>query len=312
MLEMNQRMFPHALNHRASILLIGSCFSDEIGRRLVQNGFQTHINPGGTLFHPLALAKMLDWAIDSQQSLSTLQRADIWLSWDLAGSFYALTEVQLQQKLMQLRAELIKALQESSHLLITFGTSWAYRLKSGQRLVANCHKQSSDHFSKENTSVEEMLQVWKELIEKIKLLNPAIKLIFTVSPVRHSRDGLHENNLSKARLLLLVEQLMTVSNCHYFPAYEIVNDQLRDYSFFKEDGVHPNSKATDYVWDFFKRYFIEPETQLVLDEWKSLQEAMSHRIMYPDSKAGILHLEQLSKRKETFFLKYPQFKPIQP
>ena len=312
MLEMNQQKFPFSLNHQASLLLLGSCFSDEIGQRFVQNGFQATVNPGGTIFHPIALAKLLSFACQESENLRVCQRDDIWLSWDLSGGFYALSEQELQAKMQELRIKLFNDIQQSTHLFITFGTSWAYRLQADQNLVANCHKHSSDQFAKENSSVEEMLHAWVELIEQIKRLNPEIKFIFTVSPVRHSKDGLHENNLSKARLFLLVEQLMTFSNCHYFPAFELVNDQLRDYLFFKEDGVHPNDKATDFVWNFFKHNYLEPETQLLLDEWESLQVAMRHRIMYPDSKAGILHQVQLNKRQEDFFLKYPQFRPTQP
>lgn len=311
MLEFSQQKFSNPLTHEASILLIGSCFSDEIGQHLVQNGFEATVNPGGTIFHPLALAHLLDWALNENKQLRSIQREDIWLSWDLSGSVYALTEQELQLQLKQLRNKLFKCISEGTHLMVTFGTSWAYRLREDQNIVANCHKQSTEQFSKENTGVEEMLQVWKVLIGQIKSLNPEINFIFTVSPVRHSKDGLYENNLSKARLFLLVEQLTAISNCFYFPAYELVNDQLRDYAFFKEDGVHPNAKATNFVWNFFKRNYLNSETQLLLDEWESLQVAMKHRVMYPESKAGILHQLQLKKRQEDFFSKHPQFRTIQ-
>jgi hypothetical protein len=311
MLEISQQKFSNPLTHEASILLIGSCFSDEIGQYLVQNGFEATVNPGGTIFHPLALAHLLEWALNENKQLRSIQREDIWLSWDLSGSVYALTEQELQLQLKQLRNKLFECISECTHLMVTFGTSWAYRLREDQNIVANCHKQSAEQFSKENTGVEEMLQVWKVLIGQIKSLNPEINFIFTVSPVRHSKDGLYENNLSKARLFLLVEQLTAISNCFYFPAYELVNDQLRDYAFFKEDGVHPNFKATNFVWNFFKRHYLDPDTQLLLEEWESLQVEMKHRVMYPDSKAGILHQVQLKKRQEDFFSKHPQFRTIQ-
>lgn len=311
MLEMSQQKFSDPLTHEASILLIGSCFSDEIGQCLVQNGFEATINPGGTIFHPLALAHLLEWALNENKQLRSIQREDILLSWDLSGSVYALTEQELQLKLKQLRKKLFKCISECTHLMVTFGTSWAYKLHKDQQIVANCHKFPADKFSKENTSVEEMRQVWKALIGQIKSLNPEIKLIFTVSPVRHSKDGLYENNLSKARLFLLVEQLTAISNCFYFPAYELVNDQLRDYSFFKEDGIHPNAKATAYVWDFFKRNYLEPATQLVLKDWDALQVAMKHRILYPESKGAAIYRKHLHNQKEEFFTKHPQFRTIQ-
>jgi hypothetical protein len=299
------------IEHGKPLLLLGSCFSDEIGQCLQQNGFAAQVNPGGTLFHPLAIAKLLNWALDDKQTLRTFPRADVWLSWDLAGSVYAMSEAALLEKLTQLKTQLRKALLESSHLLLTFGSAWAYRLNEDQSLVANCHKQPSQFFSKEQTMVQTIVDTWKALIDLIKQHNPTISIVFTVSPVRHAKDGLHENNLSKAKLLLAIEALVEVTNCAYFPAYELVLDQLRDYSFFKEDGVHPNEKATAHVWDYFKRNFCSDQTQQILKEWEALQLALQHKLLYPESQEAQQHNARLGQMKIAFKEKYPEFTATQ-
>lgn len=307
MLTLPDNPFKEKIEHGNPLLLLGSCFSDEIGLRLQQNGFDALVNPGGTLFHPLAIAKVLNWALDESSTLRTFPRADVWLSWDLAGSIYAMSEAALHEKLAQLKIQLRKSLLDSSHLLITFGSAWAYRLQEDQNLVANCHKQPSQLFSKEQTTVQIIVETWKALIHLIKQHNPAIYIVFTVSPVRHVKDGLHENNLSKARLLLAVEALVDATNCAYFPAYELVFDQLRDYAFFKEDGVHPNEKATAHVWDYFKRNFCSDQTGRVLKEWEALQLALQHKLLYPESQEAEQHKARLAQMKTAFKEKYPKF-----
>jgi hypothetical protein len=192
-------------------------------------------------------------------------------------------------------------------MLITFGSAWAYRLQEDQNLVANCHKQPSQLFSKEQTTVQTIVETWKALIHLIQRHNPTISFVFTVSPVRHAKDGLHENNLSKARLLLAVEALVDATNCAYFPAYELILDQLRDYAFFKEDGVHPNEKATAHVWDYFKRNFCSDQTGQVLKEWEALQLALQHKLLYPESQEAQHHNARLAQMKTAFKEKYPKF-----
>ncbi len=307
MLTLPDKPFKEKIEHGKPLLLLGSCFSDEIGSRLQQNGFEALVNPGGTLFHPLAIAKVLTWALEESSTLRTFPRADVWLSWDLAGSIYAMSEAALYEKLEHLKIQLRKALFESSHLLITFGSAWAYRLQEDQNLVANCHKQPSQLFSKEQTTVQTIVETWKALIHLIQQHNPTISIVFTVSPVRHAKDGLHENNLSKARLHLAVEALVEATNCAYFPAYELVLDQLRDYAFFKEDGVHPNDKATAHVWDYFKRNFCSDQTQQIIKEWEALQLALQHKLLYPESQEAKQHSARLTQMKTAFKEKYPEF-----
>lgn len=290
------------------VTLIGSCFSDEIGRLLQANGFLVCINPGGTLFHPLAISKLIRWALNEQFTpLRTQQRNDIFLSWDLSGTFYAMSEEALLEKTRLLHQELRAQLQKSSHLLLTFGSTWAYTLSSDQQLVANCHKAPKSNFSKEITELEQLQTQWLDLLEELMRFNPNLQVVLTISPVRHLKDGLVENNRSKARLHLLVETLCEKANCFYFEAFELVTDQLRDYIYFKEDGAHPNQKAIDVVWAHFQQSLMEASTRTILEEWGVLQKSKAHHILYPESREAKQLQEVLEKRTTAFFRKYPDF-----
>lgn len=290
------------------ITLIGSCFSDEIGRLLQANGFLVCINPGGTLFHPLAISKLIRWALNEQFTpLRTQQRNDIFLSWDLSGTFYAMSEEALLEKTRLLHQELRVQLQKSSHLLLTFGSAWAYTLSSDQQIVANCHKAPKSNFSKEITALEQLQTQWLDLLEELKHFNPNLQVVLTISPVRHLKDGLVENNRSKARLHLLVETLCEKASCFYFEAFELVTDQLRDYIYFKEDGAHPNQKAIDVVWAHFQQSLMEASTRTILEEWGALQKSKAHHILYPESREAQQLQEVLEKRTTAFFRKYPEF-----
>jgi len=297
----------HKFAHQQPKLLLGSCFSEEIGSLLQHNGFDCLVNPGGTLFHPLTLAKLLNWALDEPAPLRILQRDDIFLSWDLSGTFYALSAQDFEQKVKTLHHNLRHYLQHASHLLLTFGTAWVYELKSDSLIVANCHKAPSADFKKHLSDLTTLQETWLLLIERLQQFNPDLALVFTVSPVRHLKDGLIENTRSKARLQLLVEALCEVPNCHYFEAYEIVLDQLRDYTYFKDDTVHPNQKAIGVVWAQFLEKFLDTSTIQILEEWRALQKSKAHKMLYPQSKEAKRLEEELAKRTAEFFRRYPDF-----
>ncbi len=299
---------PQPFEHQKPKLLIGSCFSEEIGSLLKQNGFDCLVNPGGTIFHPLAISKLILWALNEQFTpLRTYQRNDIFLSWDLSGTFYAMSAEDLSEKTRLLHQELRAQLQKSSHLLLTFGSTWAYTLSSDHQLVANCHKAPKSNFTKEITELQELQTQWLGLLDKLKRFNPNLQVVLTISPVRHLKDGLVDNNRSKARLHLLVETLCEKANCFYFEAYELVTDLLRDYTFFKEDGAHPNQKAIAVVWEHFQQRFLEASTRTILEEWGALQKSKAHHILYPESKEARQLQVDLEKRTADFFRRYPDF-----
>jgi hypothetical protein len=299
-------------DHHQPKLLMGSCFSDEIGSFLQQNGFDCLVNPGGTLFHPLAIARLLNWALDEPTPLRTLQRQDVFLSWDLSGTFYALSEDALTTKVADLHAALQYYLKQSSHLVLTFGTAWAYYLNADQQLVANCHKAPSNSFAKVLSDLRQLQDEWTLLVQRLARFNPDLALVFTISPVRHAKDGLIENNRSKARLHLLIETLCALPMCTYFAAYELVLDELRDYTFFKADGVHPNQKAVAAVWQLFAQQMFDPATLALVEEWEALQKSKAHRILYPESREGQQLKRFLLEKESAFFKKYPQFKGSTP
>jgi len=295
------------MKHGESFVFLGSCFSDELGNIMRTSGFESMVNPGGTIFHPLAIAKLIEWSFDESISFRTLQHEDIFFSWELAGSVYGMSANELSMKMEKLRSELRNFLLKANQLFVTFGSAWAYILKSDGEIVANCHKQHSQLFQKENSSVEEIVTRWKSIISLLKKENPSISIFFTVSPVRHIKDGYIENNRSKARLLLAVEQLQEESGVYYFPAYEFVLDDLRDYRFFKSDGVHPTPEAVLELWDFFQSSFFAEETIDLLLQWQQIRQAEQHKILYPKSQAARKHMEQTMKRKAQFLAAHPLF-----
>jgi hypothetical protein len=303
---LKEQSYP-TMKHGESFVFLGSCFSDELGNIIRASGFESMVNPGGTIFHPLAIAKLIEWSFDESISFRTLQHEDIFFSWELAGSVYGMSANELSIKMEKLRSELRNFLLKANQLFVTFGSAWAYILKSDGEIVANCHKQHSQLFQKENSSVEEIVTRWKSVISLLKKENPRISIFFTVSPVRHIKDGYIENNRSKARLLLAVEQLQEESGVYYFPAYEFVMDDLRDYRFFKSDGVHPTPEAVLELWDFFQSSFFAEETIDLLLQWQQIRQAEQHKILYPKSQAARKHMEQTMKRKAQFLAAHPLF-----
>lgn len=305
-LWLKEQAFPK-FKQGESFVFLGSCFSDELGSIIRANGFDSLVNPGGTIFHPLAIAKLVEWTFDESLSLRMLQQEDIFFSWELSGSVYGMSSDELALKIDKLRKDLRKYLRKANQLFVTFGSAWAYRLKSDGEIVANCHKQSSHLFEKENSSVIQIVTRWKSVISLLKKENPSITIFFTVSPVRHIKDGYIENNRSKARLLLAVEELQEESGIFYFPAYEFVLDDLRDFRYFKSDGVHPTPEAVLELWDFFQSSFFSEETIDLLLQWQQIRQAEQHKILYPKSQAARKHMETTMKRKAQFLSAHPLF-----
>ncbi len=281
-----------------TIVFLGSCFSDEMSLLATQHGFHVTANPFGTLFHPLAIAQNILDAIHEVKEVNIVQHGDILFDYSCSGTVYGMSEQELTEKVLSLREDFNKQLKCANHLFITFGTAFAYHLNENQKIVGNCHKQPSQTFTKKLTEIEEVVSVWQQVISEIKSVNPKIQICFTVSPVRHVKDGLHENNLSKSSLILAINQLMSKNEINYFPAYELVNDVLRDYRFFKEDFVHPNQQAIQFVWEKFMQTFLKSETLQLAKKVKDIKLAMQHKLQYPDSKMALDFQQRLDDRKK--------------
>lgn len=295
------------LSHEDSTILLGSCFSDELKPYLEQSGHNVSSNLFGTLFHPLAIKSVIDAALNERIEIDDYAQGEYYFSWDSAHSIYSDSMDDLEKRILNMRSELKDRLQEASALILTFGSAWGYKLKESNRIVANCHKAPSSMFNKELTSVEEIIEGWEQSVEQILIANPGIKIVFTVSPVRHTKDGVVENNRSKARLIEAVHSLVDqFSQVYYFPSYEIVMDELRDYRFYKEDLVHPSPMAVKYVWEHFEKFMFAPSTIALNDKVRSLKRSLGHRSLFPGSREDEARLKQLELEKSKLRQEYPE------
>ena len=267
------------INQRHNLLLMGSCFAENIGEKLLKYKFPTYVNPFGILFNPLSIAQSLDTLTDT----FLFQEDDLhffnneWIIFSHHGKFSHSDKSICLDNINEKLTESRTFLQKADFLILTLGTSIAYFYKG--KVVANCHKVPQKQFEKQLLSAKEIVSALAKSIEKVRNVNQNIRILFTVSPVRYIKNNLTENALSKSQLLVSVHELLRqVENSDYFPAYEIMMDDLRDYRFYNEDMIHPTPLAIDYIWNAFTRRFFHPETiQLngLLDE---IATAKNHRL----------------------------------
>ena len=248
---------PWKIGYEDHILMIGSCFSDEIGAQMQQRYLHVTCNPFGTLYNPISIAN----AINMDAVPELIEHDGLLHSMAHHGSFSRANREETEQAVRNSIDALQKAMNEASVVIVTFGTAWVYEMNG--KVVGNCHKLPESCFSRRRLSVEEIVSAWKPILERY----PDKHWLFTVSPIRHVKDGLHENQISKATLLQAVDKLGD-----YFPSYEIMLDELRDYRFYADDLVHPSSLAVNYIWERFVDTFCTNQTknELVLQHkrWK--------------------------------------------
>lgn len=304
-LSFNIPEYPVKIKHGDPLIFIGSCFSDEIAFKARQVGWKTLSNPFGTIFHPIILSDFISECLTDHHEERIIQRNDLFLSWDASSLVYALSESDLEERLKVIRRELRVELSSAKFLFVTFGTAWGYEHRDSRQLVANCHKFPSDTFTKKLTESSIIIEEWKKTIEKIKNINPEIEIVFTVSPVRHSKDGLIENNRSKAVLIESIRMLESQTKISYFPSYEIVIDELRDYRFFEKDMVHPSEQAVDYVWSRFIDCYCIEETKKINDRVVKYRLMKNHRTLFPDSKEYQQHLVRTEKLRSDLLTQVP-------
>ncbi|MBD5195926.1 MAG: GSCFA domain-containing protein [Bacteroidales bacterium] len=259
------------LNPAKGVLLVGSCFADNISQRMQSCGWDAQ-NPFGVLFNPLSIAQAINLSLQSDADAADEIRKSIfespeafhsWLfSSKKSGSSMAIAQMNISDALTTFR----DTLPQCEALFVTFGTAWCYFLaENPEYVVANCHKQPQQIFTRRRISIEEITTSWQPLLEVLHAKNPQMRVIFTVSPVRHLKDGFAGNARSKATLLLAVEQLCEDNEfCQYFPAYEIVNDDLRDYRFYADDLVHPSTQAVEYIWEKFLDTYVDTHNRELL------------------------------------------------
>lgn len=288
------------IKHGDGILLIGSCFSDEMANKLVASGHHVLSNPHGTVFHPGALAYNLMDALNDELDNRIFEREGKFYSWNTSTVISGETKEELEQKLLAIKSNYRAQLKTAKLLVVTFGTAWGYELQETNELVANCHKMPNNMFGKFLSSPYEIVQDWILALEKIQAYNPTLEIIFTVSPVRHIKDGIVENNLSKARLIEAVHQLSYEDKCQYFPSYELVIDVLRDYRFYKADKIHPSEEAVNFIWNYFQQgYFSEQTIELS----KELEQI--HKLKQHSPSDNVKHQQIIDQKIAALTEKYP-------
>ena len=273
------------------ILLLGSCFADNIGAKFAEHYFQATVNPFGTLYNPASIAA----AITNVGNSQLVEHNGLWHSMMHHGAFSGTDKEEVLTRCEQSRELLQRALMEASTVVVTFGTAWVYEM--GGQVVANCHKLPANRFTRRCLTVNEIVEMWQPIVASM----PDKHWIFTVSPIRHVKDGLHANQISKAILLQAVDQL----GQSYFPSYEIMMDELRDYRFYAEDMVHPSAVAVEYIWQRFVDTYMNKDTQTEMRVLNQLWRDNQHRMLHPDTDEARTFLQRLAERKAQLQQRYP-------
>lgn len=276
------------ISHQDKLLMIGSCFTENIGKYLNAHFFDVLVNPTGIVFDTLSIARHLK-RIATKQLIEEKELSlfnELYFHWDFHTSFSSTSKESTLQEINNFISLAHQQLMEADVLFLTFGTSFSYFHKESDSFVSNCHKVPAPSFNKELIGIDKMYSVMENIISELRELNPKLRIVTTVSPVRHSKDGLVQNNRSKARLIELISLLEDkFDHVDYFPAYELQIDVLRDHRFYDVDLVHPNYAATEYIFSQFVESYLDDETQKLLPELKKVHLARNHRALHPETKA---------------------------
>lgn len=269
------------IDHNTFCGFIGSCFAENIGSKLLENKLPSLINPTGILYNPLSIAKSIDAALsDTKYNKNDIFYSNgLWNSYNFHSKFSSIDEQQCIKNINQATFNLKKSLTNAKVIFISFGTAYSYFLKENNQVVANCHKQIPDKFTRELLTVDKVSKTWEKVIIQLKKTNPSIKLVFTVSPIRHWKDGANLNQISKSTLHLSINNILNNhQNVYYFPSYEILMDELRDYRFYAEDMLHPSKSAIEYIWKRFGDAFFTQKTLDLNKKIRKINSASSHKV----------------------------------
>tara|TARA_R110002020_G_scaffold30274_5_gene95443 strand:+ start:562 stop:1509 length:948 start_codon:yes stop_codon:yes gene_type:complete len=296
------------IDYQSEVLLVGSCFVENIGSKLEYYKYKNQLNPFGILFHPKAIERFFELVVSEKvfNEDDLIFQNERWHCFDAHSDLSSSNKDQLIENLNQALRDTKASLEKVSHVVITLGTAWGYRFKESGSLVANCHKIPQREFEKELYEPEQILTSLQHTIEQIKKVNKNATIILTVSPVRHLKDGFVENQRSKAHLITAVQQLVeTEQQAEYFPSYEIMMDELRDYRFYDRDMVHPNTLAVDYIWKRLIEVYTSDNTQKIMAEVETIQKGISHRPFNEHSQAHQKFRENLELKKKSLRDKIP-------
>lgn len=299
------------IDYSSQIVALGSCFAENMGEKFDFYKFQNTTNPFGIIFNPVSIEKILERAIHLNYFTETdlFFHNELWHCYEVHSDLSQPNKEAMLSNLNRLLTEMNSKLAAATHLFITYGTSWVYQLKASNAVVANCHKVAQDQFEKVILSVTEIENAIQNSIDLIQKFNPTCQVVFTVSPVRHIKDGFVENQRSKANLISAMHTSISQHpTSSYFPSYEIVMDELRDYRFYAQDLLHPNAVAIDYIWERFCESNITDAAQQVMQEVESIQKGMAHRPFHPDSISHSKFLQKLKEKSAQLEAQYPYMK----
>jgi hypothetical protein len=300
------------IHYDSRIISFGSCFAQNIGEKFSYFKFQNTVNPFGIIFNPVSIENLISRAVNNQEFTENdiFFHNDLWHCFEVHSELSHSDKTIFLDRLNQILSDFHLQICKSTHFQITYGTSWVYRNKSSNSIVANCHKVPQNQFEKEILSVATIEKSIRNTIDLIQKVNPNCYFIFTVSPVRHIKDGFIENQRSKAHLITAIQQILNPKSSflNYFPSYEIMMDELRDYRFYAEDMLHPSQTAIDYIWKRFSENYISEENFATMGEVCSIQKGLAHRPFNPDSDSHQKFLTSLNEKILKLKEKFPGMK----
>ena len=296
------------ISHSDVLMMWGSCFVESIGNLMARNKFTCDINPFGILYNPISIAESITTVMEDRRYTDNDLRHDNgqWYSLMHHGAFSNENKEVCLKRINRRIEEGHRNLINADWIIITFGTARIYEWKEDGTIVGNCHKLPAKCFDRRLLDTAEIVTAYREIIAQILQANPKAKFLFTVSPIRHIKDGLHGNQLNKGTLLLAIHQLCEeYSCCHYFPSYEIMMDELRDYRFYADDMVHPSSMAVAYIWECLCNSCFTPQTRDFMNRWEEIEKGLAHRPFNPNSDAYHNFMSEILLKTEQLKEKFP-------
>ena len=299
------------IDYHSKIVSLGSCFAENMSQKFDYYKFQNTVNPFGIIFNPVSIEKLIQRTISKDYFTDNdlFSHNDLWHCFEVHSELSNRDKQQLLDQLNGLLDGFCNQIRQATHFVMTLGTAWVYRSVESNAIVANCHKVPQKQFTKEIFSIETIVKSIKNSIDSIRNVNPNCNFIFTVSPVRHIKDGFFENNISKASLLRAVYEIVNTEhynlNTEYFCSYEIMMDELRDYRFYNQDMLHPNQVAIDYIWERFQEAYLSENALGTMKAVKEIQTGLQHRSFNPTSEAHQKFLEKIESKIEKLKKEYP-------
>ena len=299
---------PFRITYSDPVMFIGSCFADSIGRRMEMGRMPVMINPAGTVYNPLSVVNTLDFVVSGRMisKEELFSQNGKWVSFNHYTDFSSDDPDEVVARINARTSEAHSFIKNAGLLFVTFGTARIYREKQSGRVVSNCHKVPLSHFENELLKVNDIIKPWSNWLDQLNSRFPSLKVVFTISPIRHLKDGAHGNQLSKSTLFLAVEELLKHKSCPgYFPAYEIMMDDLRDYRFYDEDMLHLSSSAVNYIWDSFADCYFDSKVKAVWNEVSKIIKARNHRFIGSSDSGRRLFAEGMIKQISAMETKVP-------